>query len=160
MNKYVFSLLILLDIGYVWVKYFHFISQPWGTGEAFQKLKLKLSCFYTNSKGHASSFSIDLQLHITCKLTRSRVPKICWIFVLCFHFIPTAVFSLLPRLHSIKWPLVYRARIFSICRVSASVQGQEWPPHFDAMHSQFILFLHLRGYILFSYLYMRSRLFG
>jgi len=46
------------------------------------------------------------------------------------------------------------------CRVSASVQGQEWLSHTDTMHSRFDLLLHLRGYIHFSYLHTRSRLFG
>ena len=47
-----------------------------------------------------------------------------------------------------------------ISRVSASMQGQERLSHIDAMHSQFTLLLHLRGYIHFSYLHTRSRLFG
>ena len=46
------------------------------------------------------------------------------------------------------------------CRVSASMQGQEWLSHIDAMHSQFDLLLCLRGYIHFSYLHTRARLFG
>jgi len=46
------------------------------------------------------------------------------------------------------------------CRVSVSVQGQERLSHIDAMYSWFTLLLRLHGYIHFSYLYMRSRLFG
>ena len=46
------------------------------------------------------------------------------------------------------------------CRVSASVQGQERLSHIDTMHSQFDLLVCLRGYIHFSYLHMRSHLFG
>jgi len=41
-------------------------------------------------------------------------------------------------------------KINGICRVSASVQGQEQLSHIDAMHSQFDLLLRLRGYIHFS----------
>ena len=32
-----------------------------------------------------------------------------------------------------------------VCRVSASVQGQERLSHIGAMHSQFTLLFHLRG---------------
>jgi len=47
-----------------------------------------------------------------------------------------------------------RAAFFSVpvnhgCRVSASMQGQEWLSHIDAMHSGFTLLLHLHGYYTF-----------
>jgi len=53
-----------------------------------------------------------------------------------------------------------RCLMFAVCRVSASVQGQEWLSHIDAMHSQFTLLLCLHGYIHFPYLHTQSRLFG
>jgi len=48
----------------------------------------------------------------------------------------------------------------SVCRVSASVQGQEQLSHIDTMHGRFTLLLRLRGYVHFSYLYTWSCLFG
>lgn len=70
--------------------------------------------------------------NVTCKYVITRGPETWWWFVFCFLVSLKLFFPFLTRLHSIKWPVVYRVGIFvfSSCHFRQCVHSPLFHPVF------------------------------
>jgi len=115
-----------------------------------------------NKKYHVNKANYLLQ--IGCVSDKTSLQGLNFIFL---KSLPDITFghvkpkdTIYKAIHQSIWKIMEKSGLsnFKECRVSASVQGQEWLSHIDAMHSRFTLLLRLHGYMHFSYLYTQSHL--